>query len=319
MEKIKQDDPGDLDSASNETSASSVPERTAEPLWKTVLKYWLPAVAATGIFGALFQLRQWTYEKAVNKIQDDTTKVLYLEQQVGEFIDEWLAAAEEIGHSIQSHMSSKEWERAWNQYSKNFEGRARQLNKLAGQIAFFVDTPFIREADEKHILSDDKRKEIYGHNDDIAINCLTYTLEFATEKNIDVQSATHLLQIIAHCHDLAKGDIEQASADRNRRPPVPCDEKQEENRICDFKNRKSHIWWLNNVLRCTILDRAVTIRDVQIIWNPIPQIPSNYDLPGKKDARDCVKDYRDNDYRGLEGNPWRLYKKRMNALRNKAR
>ena len=213
MDKIKQDDPGDLDSASNETSAPSAPERAAEPLWKTVLKYWLPALVATGIFGAYFQQRQWTYEKAVNKLQDDAAKVLYLEQQVGEFIDERLAAAEEIGHAIQSQVSSKEWERAWNQYSKNFEDRARQLNNLAGQIAFFVDTPFIREMDGKPILSDDKRKEINGNNGDIAINCLTYTLEFTMEKNIDLQSATHLLQIIAHCHDLAKGDIEQATAE----------------------------------------------------------------------------------------------------------
>jgi len=282
MGKTKQGDPGGVDLASNETLTSAEPERGTEPLWKKALKLLSASLAVTGIVGSMvgayFQERGWDHEKTVSKIQDDTTRVLDLEQQVSELIEKRWAAAEEIGLAIQSKVSSEEWERAWDQYNKSFEDGARQLNKLAGQMAFFVDSLFIRETEGKPVSIDDIRKKIV---EEIPINCLTYTLEFVKEKNIDPQSATHLLQIINHCHDLAKGDIEQALADGNKHPPAPCNEKQEQDRICDFNRRKSHIWWLNNVLRCTIVERAVTIRNVKTTYL-IPHIPSNYHLPEKR-------------------------------------
>ena len=315
MDKIKQDDPGDFDLASNETPTRAVPERAAEPVWKKVLKLVVPALMATGIFGgifgAYFQQRQWDHEKSVTKIQDDANRLLELEQQVGELIDQRGAAAGAIGIAINSHVSSEGWEHALGQYNKDYEDLARQLNKLAGRIAFFVDSPFIRETDGKPILMEDRREEISGNKDEIHINCLTYTLEFAKEKNIDPQSATHLLQIIDHCHELAKDDIAPLGGEKDS--PVSCEQGQD--RICDFNTRNGHIWWLNNVLRCTILDRAVTIRNVKTTWNLIPQIPSNYVLP--EDARDCIKDYYHNDRFGHS--PWPRYKMRLKALRNEAR
>jgi hypothetical protein len=68
----------------------------------------------------------------------------------------------------------------------------------------------------------------------------------------------------------------------------------------NFATRISHIWWLNNVPRCTI-QRAVTIRDsgANSIWELVmPQVPSKY-VPAQ-DAPDCARDYRDNDLFGFE-------------------
>jgi hypothetical protein len=183
--------------------------------------------------------------------------------------------------SYQSHASKEEWERAWGEYRKNFEDG--QLNKFAGQIAFFVDDPFKRK-------TDDKRKEIYNN-----IDCLTYTLEPTAQNTIDPQSATHLLQIIDHCHDLTKQDMERASAEKH--PPASCVENEQN--VCRFHWRKTQIWWLNKVLRCTIFERAVAIcNDVaKTTWGVMPHVPSAYDMP--QDAPDCIRDYHDDSHAGV--------------------
>jgi hypothetical protein len=150
--------------------------------------------------------------------------------------------------------------------------------------------------------TDDQRKAIS------AIECLTYTLDFklGNGDNIDPRSASHLLQIIDHCHDLAKQDLEKIDANINRAKAVASGEKaahtlsETEKHISNFATRISHIWWLNNVLRCTIFQRAVTIRDSgakSIREFFMPQVPSKYTLA--QDAPDCARDYHDNDHFGF--------------------
>jgi hypothetical protein len=296
MDKTEQDDPDDFDVASNETPSYAAPARPVEPFWKKLFKL-VSALGVTGILGtavgAYFQQRAWNNEKAVTKRQDDATKAFDVEQKVSKFIDTRWAAADQIGRAIQSHAIKEEWQHARDNYYKNFEEWQSNITKWAGQIAFRVDTPFKRK-------TDDRRREISD-----SIQCLTYTLAVKLDKDnspiIDSQSASHLLQIIDHCHDLAKSDIEQAAADKHSvKAPASCDVvtlSEIEKHICDFNTRKSHIWWLNNVLRCTILQRAVTMRDdvAKTLWEKyfMPQAPSNYDLT--RDASDCVRDYHDDD------------------------
>jgi hypothetical protein len=285
MDKIKQHNPGEL--ASNEMPGRPAPEPEAAPFRRKFVELVSASVAvlgATGVVGSMvgayFQQRAWNNEKAITKRQDDAAKVFDLEQKVSEFVDKWWAAADRIEYVTQSHANKEEWERAWGEYRKNFE--EGQLNKWAAQIAFFVDEPFKRK-------TDDKRKEISD-----TINCLSYTLEPTAHSTIDSQSATHLLQIIEHCHDLSKQDIEKASAGKH--PPASCVENEQN--ICHFHWRKSHIWWLSKVLRCIIFERAVAIRNdvAKTTWDVMPHVPSNYDLP--QDAPDCVRDYHDDSHVG---------------------
>ena len=287
MDKTKQDDPGESGLAAKETPAGGAPEPAAPPFRKKfveLMSAFLAVLGATGVVGSMvgayFQQRAWNNEKAITKRQDDAAKVFELEQKVSEFVDKWWAAADKLEYATHSHANKEEWERAWNDYRKTFEDG--QLNKWAGQIAFFVDEPFKRK-------TDDKRKEI---ND--KIDCLSYTLELTQDNNIDSQSASHLLQIIEHCHDLARQDIEKASADKH--PPASCVEGEQN--ICHFHRRKAQIWWLNKVVRCTIFERAVAIRNevAQTTWSFMPQVPANYELP--QDAHDCVRDYRDDTHVG---------------------
>jgi hypothetical protein len=285
MDEIKQDDPGKL--ASNETPAGAAPDPAAAPLRKKFVELvsaLIAVVGATGIVGSMvgayFQQRAWNNEKAIDKRQGDAAKVFGLEQEVSEFVDKWWAAADRLENAAQPHAGKEEWERAWGEYRKSSDHG--QLNKLAGQIAFFVDDPFKQR-------TDDKRREI---ND--TVDCLTYTLEPKDNNNINSKSATHVLQIIEHCHDLATQDIEKASADKH--PPASCGEKEQN--ICNFHWRKTHIWWLDKVLRCIIFQRAVAIRNdvAKTTWDVMPHVPSNYDIP--QDAPDCVQDYHDDDYVG---------------------
>jgi hypothetical protein len=294
MEKIERDDPRELE-ASRETPSRAGPEHAAEPFWKKAMNL-LSVLGVTGIVGtvvgAYFQERAWNNDKAIAKRQDDASTAFDVEQKVSEFIDNRWAAADQVRAVLQSSAGEEEWKRARDKYSENFGEWQSNLAKWAGQIAFHVDSPF-------RMPTDDKRKEIS------AIKCLTYTLDFKLDSgaNIDSRSASHLLQIIDHCHDLAKQDIEKINANKRGVKAVASCEKatrtlsETETDICNFATRISHVWWLNNVLRCTILQRAVIIRDsgANSIWEKIvmPQAPSKYDLA--QDAPDCVRDYHDND------------------------
>lgn len=303
MDETEQKDPGDFDAAPNETRSRGAPGRAVESFWKRLFKL-LSVLGVSGILGsavgAYFQQRAWNNEKAVTKRHDDATKAFDVEQKVSVFIDSRWAAADQIGRAIQSHASKEEWQRARDEYYNKFEEWQSNLTKWAAQLAFRIDTPFKRK-------TDDRRREINN-----SIQCLTYTLDIKLDKEnspiIDSQSASHLLQIIDHCHDLAKSDIEQATADKNPvKAPASCDGvtlSKVEKHICDFATRKSHIWWLNNVLRCTILQRAVTMRDdvAKTFWEKyiMPKAPSNYDL--MQDASDdCVRDYHDDERFGSAG------------------
>jgi hypothetical protein len=307
MDKIEQDDSSGLKSSPEEKSTPAVPEQQVHFAWKELLS----AVVATGILGALatgyFQQRTWNNQKAVDKIQIDANKAFELEQNLSDFMDERHAATQEVGEAIQSQ-ARKEWESPLKQF-KN-ESYARRGNNLEGQVAFFIDSPFKQQ-------TDDKRREISKN-----IDCLSYALESASDNNIDTQSAKHLLQIVQNCYALAEGDIDAAASNKPAsagEPPHPsCPDRsgksaeqasseepllEWEKNMCNFKTRMNHIFWLNHVLRCTIFEKAVSIRDhvVESSWYFMPQIPSIYHL--RRGADDCIRDYRQNDYFGLAANP----------------
>jgi len=295
MDKIELHNPRDLEADSNETPSRATPKRPAESFWKK-LSNQLVTLLVTACLGTMvgyyFQQRAWNNEKAVTKRQNDSDKAFDVEQKVSEFIDTRWAAADQMRDALlKPNANKEEWEHARDKYYRNYEDWQNNLAKWAGQIAFHVDSPF-------QMLIDDKRQGI-SH-----IHCLTYTLDKSSE--FDSRSASHLLQIIDHCHDLAKRNIENAHVDKH---PVKVAEavcasstralSETEKQICAFDLRNSHIWWLNNVVRCTILQRAVTIRNSsgQTFWENyvMPKAPSIYD-PGQ-DAGNCINDYHNNDLR----------------------
>jgi hypothetical protein len=281
--EIGQDDPRD--------PTPSPSARHPESTWKKVFSQ-LSTPVLIAILGAVlgyyFQQRVWNKEKAVTTRQEDASRAFDVEQKVSEFIDTRWAAADKLGNLLKAQGSKKELEQAREEYNRWYDEWQRNLTKWAGQIAFYVDLPF-------KLPTGDRRAEIQAK-----INCLTYTLEPTSNEFItgegDVakiysSSSSHLLQIIDHCHDLAKRDIEKA--------------KIGEHSVEDFDIRRSHIWWLNNVLRCTLLERAAAIRSsvTQTSWLWMPQAPSKYDH--EPDARDCAQDYREDNYRGLAAAPGR--------------
>jgi hypothetical protein len=310
MDTIKEDRQADEKSTSTEAVSRPAAEHPTESPWSALTRQ-LGTLAMTAIFGTAvgyyFQQRAWNNDKAVTQIQNDANTAFDVGQKVSEFIDVRWATADQLRDALKPRASREEWDYSRNKYSKNFEEWQSNLAKWAGQIAFHVDTPF-------RLPTDDKRKEI------ASITCLTYTLNFKSDNNeIDYRSASHLLQIIDHCHDLAKNDVEGADADKHPvKAPISCEKTAKkgsdpEKHLCDFATRQSHIWWLNNVLRCTILQRAVSIRDnvAKTFWDRyiMPHAPSKYSLSsdelnprpqGPPDEDSCVWDYYNNDRYGYE-------------------
>ncbi len=309
MDTIKEDKQADEMSASTEAVSRPAGEHPNESsmgaLTRQLSTLALTAIVGTAV-GYYFQQRTWNNDKATTKIQSDANTAFDVGQKVSEFIDVRWAAGDQFRDALQPRASKEEWDYARNKYSNAFEDWQSNLAKWAGQIAFHVDSPF-------RLPTDDKRKEI------ASITCLTYTLNFKSDNNeIDYRSASHLLQIIDHCHDLAKNDLEGANADKRQvKAPPLCDKTAQqklsdsEKRLCDFATRQSHIWWLNNVLRCTILRRAVSIRDdvAKTFWERyvMPHAPSKYFLPSDElnprpqdhpEQASCVWDYYNNDRYG---------------------
>ncbi len=168
----------------------SVLQRPRRRLWD-----WLQSVVAVTVIGTLltayFQARMANNDKAVTKRQADSGKAFDVEQQLSRFIDQRWAAADEVARSVDA--SDDKWKHAIENYQGNFEQWQSQLARWAGQVAFYVDLPF----DQR---TDDQRKEIQEK-----ITCLSYTLNKSMQ--LDHNSASHILQIIDHCHDLSKKDL----------------------------------------------------------------------------------------------------------------
>src|SRR5262245_32618263 len=239
MEKIEGDDSRTVE-ALTETQSRAALEQAAVPFWKKATNL-LSVLGVTGIIGtvagAYFQERAWKNDKAVTKRQDDATTAFDVEQKVSEFLDKRWAAADQIKaalqpKTLQSKAGEKEWRRARNKYSENFEEWQSNFARWAGQIAFHVDSPF-------QMPTDDQRKAISE------IECLTYTLDSRLDNggNIDPRSASHLLQIIDHCHDLAKQNLEKIDANMDRVKAVASGEKagqtlsETEKHISNFATR----------------------------------------------------------------------------------
>ncbi len=289
------DEHRDLDSVSGETPSRAAPESELWSFLKSaakVLTTLLGAGVVTTLLGAYLQQRSWSNDKVVTKIQDDSNKAFDVEQSVGEFIDARWAAADHLHDALKTAAGEEDWKHAVDKYYANYDDWQSNLTKWAGQIAFHIDIPF-------GIPWQDERKEISS------IDCLKYTLDFQAhdKRDIDPRSASHVLQIIDHCHDLAKDNIERANANKHRiqvRDEVcgsaPQSLSLPEKEMCEFYTRTAQIWWLNNVLRCTLLWRAVSIRSGNADssgWLSTPNVEFTYQTDDKPDNyNDCISSYR---------------------------
>ena len=290
------DEQPDLNSVSGETPSRAAPESGVWSFLKSAAKF-LSTLGLAGVLTTLLaahlQQRSWSNDKVVTKIQTDSSNAFGVEQNVGEFIDARWAAADHLHDAFKTAAGEEDWKRAVDKYYTNYEGWQLNLTKLAGQIAFHIDIPF-------GIPWRDERKEIWS------VDCLKYTLDFGSDdkREIDPRSASHILQIIDHCHDLAKGNIERANAHKHRiqvRDEVcgsaPRSLSLPEKEMCEFYTRIAHVWWLNNVLRCTLLQRAVSIRNGNANsseWLSTPKIQSTYQAGDTPDDYNyCISSYRD--------------------------
>jgi hypothetical protein len=103
---------------------------------------------------------------------------------------------------------------------------------------------------------------------------------------VDPDSAHIILKVIDHCHGLVRTniyDLDKTSIDQTSRKRL----------IDDSYLRLSHIYHINDALRCVILERAIAMRrslDTELgsfFWTG----PQKYNIPTKEG--DCVGRYRE--------------------------
>jgi hypothetical protein len=269
--------PGDGD---KDAPKAAPPERSAkadalrEKIGAALLGFFLTGVVGTMV-ATWFQARGWAWQNRVMQVEKDTSSVLDSLRSASDLLDKRWSASLQMLQAMQNPADGDGSKAAKATFlSVNNDWELHYANVDAA-VEFNVDRPFGVEA---------KRTP-----DALwTFQCDAYPFADAAGGAIEPDAAHALLTVINHCQGLVKADIDEIGKDAN--DPVA------RQRLIDRSHfRLSNIYYINDALRCVILERAVAMRrslDVQLGWASFFQDGSRtYDIPAKE--RDCLVQYRE--------------------------
>lgn len=264
----------------NEAPKAAPPERTAkgdslrEKVGTALLGFLLTGVIGTMV-ATWFQQRGWAWQNRVTQVEKDTTSALDSLRSASDLLDKRWSATFQMLQSTQTPTDGDESKAAKDRFlSVNTEWELQYANVDAA-VEFNVDRPFGVDA---------KRTP-----DALWVfQCNAYPFDDAAGGALDPNAAHTILTVVNHCQDLVKtdiGDIGRAANDQSARQRL----------IDQSYFRLSNIYYINDALRCVILERAVAMRrslDAQLGWASFLQEGSQtYKIPARE--RDCLAQYRE--------------------------
>jgi hypothetical protein len=209
-------------------------------------------------------------------------------------IDEKWISAYQMDDAIKTRKEGDELKAATNRFYAANKEWERLHQQLASTLRLDVDSQFGIDVDTTPAL--------------INTDCLTYTLNSQEPDRAAPLSVNALLEISYNCHNIIKGEIDQrlqARADNDSKWPAATAEPDPG--ADPGRTRLSHIWWVNKVLQCLMLERALELRrrspQVPIIPSRMPLIslatPPDakvYEMSDRQRAREeqCVAPYKNN-------------------------
>ena len=141
------------------------------------------------------------------------------------------------------------------------------------KVQFNVDRPFGIEAKLPDALWN--------------LPCTAFPFGTEGKETVEPGSAHIILNVIDHCHDAVKDAISKANKTSDHTPRKKL--------IDDAHLVLSHIYYINDALRCVILERAIAMRrsfDTRLGWSSFFWIgPQKYKVPAKEG--DCFSRYRE--------------------------
>jgi hypothetical protein len=248
-------------------------------------------ILASGVVGTLIsfylQGRSWEYQTRSAKIEKDSAAVLSVLEGVDKLIDEKWLSTYEVNDAIKTKLEGEKLDAAVKRfYAANKDWELRH-NILSSNLRIAVDSQF---------GIDDRNVNVS------AVDCRTYTLNGLQPNGADPLPVGALLEIAYNCHNAIKGKIdEQLQAREQNKSVWPATAAEPDPGGVAL----SHIWWVDKVLQCMMVERALELRQqapqVPILPITSPEDTHAYTTNERERAREeqCVAPYKNDPTLGL--------------------
>ena len=238
----------------------------------------------TGVLGTMvttwIQQRGWAWQNRVSKIDKDTDNALNAYRSASELVNARWQATYRIVRALERRAGAEEWKGARDNFAAADRDWSLRYTNVARELEFYVDTPFGLDPYAK-------LGAVWN------LTCADYALKTHDSGGVEARSARAIIEIVNHCQGRVKNGIEsildavpaaEANAAPATAPPV------EKPVIDAFYAQLDHLYRTNEALRCTIFERALTMRGAvaqESYWGTFFGIGQpSYAIPAN--GRDCT-------------------------------
>ena len=274
------------------SAAATDPEAGRAQSWtKRVVGAVGGIILASGVVGTVisfyFQGRSWDYQTGTAKIDKDAAAVLTALESLDKLVDEKWLSTYEMNDAIKTRMEGDRLDAAIKRFYSANKDWELQHNILAANFKIAVDSQFGIDATDLDLSS---------------VDCKTYIPKGLEPHGSNGYSVGALLEIAYNCQNNVKGKIDEQLRDRennNLTWPATTAEPDPGGLVL------SHIWWVDKVLQCMMIERALELRQkspqVPILPTAARKDPQPYTTTARERAREeqCVEPYKNNRALGL--------------------
>ena len=244
-------------------------------------------VLATGVVGAgisaYFQQRNWTYQKRADKIDKDAAAAMTALDGINRIVDEKFLSTYGLDDAIKNRVEGDKLDAAVTRFYLADKAWEQQHQSLASTLEIVVDTQF-------------------GIDDLAAIarardaDCARYALDGLQLKATNPLPVRAVLEVVYTCETKLKQSIEAQLRARDvngGKWPVAVVEPD------PGRMGLGHVWRVQNVLQCLMVQRAVEIRGQPFGVSLMPfgdgEQAAPYVMTDRDRAREdrCIEPYRD--------------------------
>ncbi len=230
--------------APSKTDAAPASERS----WTRWIFNNLGAILSAGLVGttlsAYFQWRSWEYQSQTERIDKDTKAVVEAVENLDKVVDEKWLSTYQMNDAIKEKTEGDKLKAVIDRFYSADKDWELQHNILASNLKITVDSQFG--------IEDARLVELT-----YPLTCTTYTLVGQQPHGNDSLSVRALLEIAYNCHNIVKGKIEDALHARDKNDSRWSETTAEPDAGGLIL---SHIWWVDKVLQCMVVQRALELR-----------------------------------------------------------
>jgi hypothetical protein len=234
-----------------------------------------------------FQGRSWEYQTGTATIEKDSAAVVTALESLDKLIKEKWLSTYGMNDAIKTKTEGSKLDSAIKRFYKANRDWELQHNILGSTLKIAVDSQFGIEDRNLNVGS---------------IDCQTYTLKGLQPHGSDALPVGALLEIAYNCHNTIKGEIDKQLGAREANNSVwPATAAAPDPGGLAL----SHIWWVDKVLQCIMVERVLELRQRS------PQVPllplatgenSHTYTPNEQEQvreEQCVKPYKNDPTLGL--------------------